>query len=322
MWSTIIGHKREIGQLKQAILGRNIPHAYLFSGIEGTGKHLVAKAAAKALLCSDLKKDLAPCENCSNCHKFNNLSHPDFLEIKPENMEITIGLIRDVKNRMKFSPSEAKKRVIIIDPAETMNQNAANAALKILEEPPENNHFFLITSAPDRLLPTIISRCQKITFSPLLIDEIEAFLIKGGLSKEDARLNAGMSEGSINMALSLSPEVIDRITGELLHLLSAPSSSELIDLSSRWGAAKDELDQITYIIHHLFHTALIKGAIGDSTKAHTDTSRQIVELLSRKNSPERLIEKCNLINRTHFAIEKTYNKQLMFEQLLFTLASQ
>lgn len=302
MWNNIIGHERQKEQLTRAIDSNNIPHAYLFSGINGIGKKLVAKRAAKFLLNQTTE------------------SHPDLVQIAPENNTITIDQIREVKNQLKFSPLEGSRRVIIVDQAELMNTNAANAALKILEEPPPGNHFFLITATPSQLLPTIISRCQKLNFSPLTNKELTEYLIANhGYSGQQAEAAAAISEGSIERALNITPDLIDQIIKELFRALNAKSTEEILEVSSRWASDKEALANILHIIHRTFHTALLQKT-GPLYGSEINSNDKLTDLIKNNNSIENLIEKCNSINKTHSYVTRTYNKQLMFEQLLFTLA--
>lgn len=319
MWQTITGHNRQKEQLKRAIRSNNISHAYLFSGIDGIGKKLTANVAAAALLCTELTDEVVPCGKCPNCQKFQTGTYPDLIQVNPENNRITIDMIRDVKSGLRFSPLEGDRRVIIVDRAELMNANAANAALKILEEPPPGNHFFIITATPSRLLPTIISRCQKLEFSPLTNSELEECLTANhGYSKSQATAAGEISEGSINRALSITPELIDSVTEGLYKILATPTTRGILEISNDWASEKDEIENTLHILHRSFHNALLRKSRGEAENSReTD---KLTALIESKNETHRLLDKCSSINRTHSYVTRTYNKQLMFEQLLFTLA--
>lgn len=354
MWQTIIGHENQKEQLRRAIAGGNVPHAYLFSGIDGIGKRFTAHAAAAALFCNQPNKDVTPCGKCESCRKLASKTHPDLVELAPENNQITIDLIREIKNQLKFPPLIGGRRIIIIDQAELMNPNAANAALKILEEPPSGNHFFLITCAPHLLLPTIISRCQKMQFSPLTNGEIENYLTSHHrYSAEQARMAAGTGAGSIGRALSMTPELIGSVTQEFTQLLRSGAASGVLELSAKWASEKSNIENILYILHRCFHNALLASEIGtspspQSSPPHPTLSPRgegishqpprgegvsyqpaggegdqcsLAGLIRSKNGPIRLAEKCDLINKAHSYTTRTYNKQLMFEQLLFSLVT-
>lgn len=300
-WKEIIGHEREKTELQRAIDSGGMPHAYIFSGIDGIGKKLTAYAVASALLNIAIKEGSL---------------HPDFIEIKSDGEQILIEQIRDLKDKLKFQPLNGKCRIIIIDQSETMNKNAQNAALKILEEPPAGNYFFLITHAYHEFLPTIISRCRLLQFSPLTFSQIESFLKERmNFDPESARLAAGVGEGSIARALSVNAELIAEVTDDLRGMISNRTASEILEKSEKYGSNKENIDKILYIIHRCYHNALV-SCDGSGTEM-SDVSR----LIARKWSPRELSEKCGMIAKTHTYIAKTYNKQLMFEQLLFSLTA-
>lgn len=308
MWNKIIGHERQKEQLRRAIASGNVPHAYLLSGVDGIGKKLVAFAAASDMLGAPLT---------------DGQFHPDMIVIRPEKEEITIAMIRDVRDQLKFAPLKGARRITVMDQAETMNASAANAALKILEEPPSGNHFFLITSTPSNLLPTIISRCQSLQFSPLTNEQIEACLVKyHGYLPEQARLAAAISEGSMGRSLTITPELIDSVVTDLKKILSSKQASDILEISAKWYAEREKkgaIEDILYIIHKCFHNALVQKS--GTRKKNTETEiERLTSLILSNNDMTQLMKKCDQINRAHAQIARTYNKQLMFEQLLFTLA--
>lgn len=158
--------------------GANLPHALLLNGASGIGKHAFALGLSKALLCNKPTAQFLACGTCPSCTWFAESAHPDFRLIEPEDADsaddapkkkatkkrqISIAKIRQLVDYLSLSSHQVNaRRVILISPAEVLNNASANALLKILEEPPENTLFLLVTSQMQRLIPTIISRCQKI----------------------------------------------------------------------------------------------------------------------------------------------------------------
>lgn len=158
--------------------GANLPHALLLNGTAGIGKHAFALGLSKALLCNKPTSQFLACETCPSCTWFAESAHPDFRLIEPEDADsaddapkkkttkmrqISVAQIRQLVDYLSLSSHQVNaRRVILISPAEVLNNASGNALLKILEEPPENTFFLLVTSQIQRLLPTIISRCQKI----------------------------------------------------------------------------------------------------------------------------------------------------------------
>ena len=163
----IIGQKKAINILIERWRNR-IPSAYLFAGESGIGKKLTAINLAKTLNC--LRQQTTPidcCDECPSCKKIDSRTHPDFLMTAPEKGEIRVDEIRMIEEVISLAPYEGKRKVVIVDDAETMNPSAANAFLKTLEEPPPQSIIILISASPDRLPETIRSRCSRINFSPL-----------------------------------------------------------------------------------------------------------------------------------------------------------
>lgn len=175
----IVGHERQIEQLQSCLVQHRIPHAFLFYGLEGIGKKTTAFTFAKALNCLTNEHDTGPrdaCDTCLSCGKADHNNHLDIVVLEPEGPFIKIQAIRNLQERMKFKPWEGKKRVCIIDSAERMNDAAANALLKTLEEPPAANIIILISPLPSQLPATILSRCQQVRFNPLPEEKVASFL--------------------------------------------------------------------------------------------------------------------------------------------------
>ncbi|MBI3376825.1 MAG: DNA polymerase III subunit delta' [Nitrospirae bacterium] len=163
----IIGQKKAINILLGTMARNRIPSAYLFAGESGIGKKLTAINLAKTLNCLKPKTPIDCCDECPSCKKIDSQTHPDFLMAAPEKGEIRVDEIRMIEEVISLAPYEGKRKVVIVDDAETMNPSAANAFLKTLEEPPPQSIIILISASPDRLPETIRSRCSRINFSPL-----------------------------------------------------------------------------------------------------------------------------------------------------------
>jgi len=172
---SFLGHTK----IWQNLIGRltqgKLPSALLCLGPEGIGKSLVAQTLAQLLLCHSPQNN-GPCGHCPACQKFKLHQHPDFFTAEREGQFIKIDTIRQWMPHLKFSPYEGKARIFFLPDAHAMNLSAANALLKILEEPPAHHYFILTTHATHRLPMTILSRCQKIYFSPLTAETIEQIL--------------------------------------------------------------------------------------------------------------------------------------------------
>lgn len=165
MWKDVIGHTREIQTLQAFIRSGRVPHALLFSGLKGLGKTMVAVEFFKALNCLTSPGD--PCDRCRSCLKTDNATHPDLLTLNPNGALIKVEDVRAVLNDLGLKPFEARYRLVLVEPAEQLNEASSNAMLKTLEEPPDTTIFLLVSHKPKLLLPTILSRCQEIRFSPI-----------------------------------------------------------------------------------------------------------------------------------------------------------
>src|SRR3990172_6138691 len=206
----IRGQDRAINILKRAISTDHVAHAYIFHGPDGIGKKLAAMSFAMAINCTEDNGDA--CGLCNSCRKITSGIHPDFTLLDQESGEIKIAAIRDVINGMIYKPLEAKKRVIKVNGAERFNLSSSNAFLKTLEEPPADTVIILISSSPDMLLQTILSRCQNVSFSQIPPHIITGILMdKMGIEEERAEFVAHMSDGSPGKAISLSSEDVQQV---------------------------------------------------------------------------------------------------------------
>src|SRR5687768_10785707 len=219
MFSELTGNTRAKEALRRMLVSDRLPGALLFAGEEGVGKKRFALEVARSLNCRT-PKDYEACGVCSSCVRIAKLNypvrddadewtqiiwtdHPDVgLVIAPRRV-LRVEQMRQIEKEANFRPFEGKARVFLIDEADKLNDASANALLKVLEEPPKTSHLILITARPAMLLPTILSRCQMIRFSPLTPAEIETHLTKNNLvDKKTARLRARAAGGSMGRALS------------------------------------------------------------------------------------------------------------------------
>lgn len=162
----IRGHERPLRILQGTIRKKRVPAALLFTGDSGIGKRSTALIYIQALNCLNFSDGNA-CGACASCHKITSGNHPDLLTIQPDGGDIKIDTIRAVEEFLSLKPYEGRIKAVLIDEADAMNINAANAFLKTLEEPPADSIILLVTANPDTLPDTIRSRCFQVRFSPL-----------------------------------------------------------------------------------------------------------------------------------------------------------
>mgnify|MGYP005766259481 CR=1 FL=1 len=171
-YTDILGNEKVKDILKKAVQHNTVLHSYLFVGEEGIGKSLFAKEFAKSILCLGKEK---PCEACKSCIEIEENNQPDYIEIVPDGNSIKIEQIRNMQLKVAEKPIVSTKKVYVIQEADTMTQEAQNALLKTLEEPPEYITIILIAINENSILNTIKSRCTKIVFEPLSNEELKKY---------------------------------------------------------------------------------------------------------------------------------------------------
>ena len=226
-FSQILGQEKAKKFLKNVIAREKIPHAYLFTGIPGMGKTTTAKALAMALNCSDPVEGEG-CTGCIACRQVKSGNSPDFLIIarRPDKKNILIEQMQEFNRKLGFAPL-GRYRVSVVQEAETMTAEAANCLLKSLEEPPAGNIIVLNAVEPLELLPTIVSRCQRVPFQPLPLRDIGNWLVQNeGMDKETARVLARVSEGSLGRVLKMrESDFVEKRQKWLQMLLKLPGLS-------------------------------------------------------------------------------------------------
>ena len=223
-FDSISGHRLPIQILQGMLRREQIPHAFIFSGIEGIGKRTTAASFVKALNCREMAADF--CDACLSCRKLERQVHPDCQTIEPEKNIIKIEQIRSLQADISFKPLEGKKRAVIIDQAEKLNAQAANCLLKTLEEPPEDTVLILISMGTAGMLPTVLSRCQHIRFSPLGDEEILQLLCLRGIDRPKAQQILPHARGSIKRALFLAETDFLARRSETAELISRGLSAD------------------------------------------------------------------------------------------------
>ncbi len=290
------------------LASRRVPNSLIFAGDEGIGKRLFALELAKAFVCRNPQNGEA-CDNCPACFRAARFNLPKSLEkdenekiffsehadigfLRPAGKFLTVSQIRDLANEANFRPFEAKARFFLLDHADKMNDAAANALLKTLEEPSPTTHLFLITSRPDALLQTIRSRCQIIRFAPLSISEIETQLIQTKqFSASDAKLLARISRGSLGRALSLNLDQFraqrEAMSDVLESLIETKNRAKLLQTSEKMNDAKlkDEYETRLEILQTLIHDVWLRhlGANAENL-INQDLQPQIAQFAGKTSS--------------------------------------
>ncbi len=197
----LLGHNKVKQYLQSCLQNGSLAHAYIFSGPQHTGKTFTASLITSTLLCENASGK-KPCNNCNSCSQINKHLHPDvtFITLQEGKKNISIEQIRDLQHTLSLRSFLENYKITVIENAELLSEEAANALLKTLEEPGEKTLFILCTAYKGALLQTIISRCQTVQFNLVPQYLIENWLISRGKSKKEARVITRFSEGRPGIA--------------------------------------------------------------------------------------------------------------------------
>ena len=277
MFDQLTGNDRVKKLLQRMLESRRAPGALLFTGEEGVGKKLFALEVAKSFNCRDPQgvEGCGSCPACQRIAKFNYpqsaesddwkaiiwTDHPDVGMVVAPKRVLQVEQMRMIEREANYRPYEGKARFFLIDDADKLNDASANALLKVLEEPPPTSHLILITSRPAMLLPTILSRCQMIRFSPVSPKEIEAHLLKNNLAvAKDARIRARLARGSIARAVTGDFEDYIAQRDDMLEVLKALALDDRIQLLRGAEELNDARHKDDYELRLDILEALIRDA--------------------------------------------------------------
>lgn len=278
-FSDVVGQTSIVATLKNAIQMKRVAHAYLFSGLRGTGKTTLARLFAKALNCQNLSSEHEPCNDCPSCKEIASSHSMDVLEIDGASHR-GIEDIRQINETVGFVPTTGRYKIYIIDEVHMLTKEAFNALLKTLEEPPSHVKFFFATTEAHRIPPTILSRCQRFNLGRVPSDLIQAKLAsiaaELGLSVEpEALLSiASLAEGSLRDAESLFDQVIafqtEAITLKtVLTVLGLPSRELFFSLDE--AGAKGDFSYAFEMSEHLFASGKNVGYVLEELTSHFRT---------------------------------------------------
>ncbi len=324
-FSFIEGQERAVGYLKQSLEKDKLHHAYLFSGPEGVGKKKTAVELVKALNCQR-PTDEGGCDQCPSCSWIDRGTHPDFIHLQPEGNFIRIEQIRELTNQLMYGPVLGRSRLCLLDMASDLNDQAANAFLKTLEEPPANTFFVLLVRDPGELLPTIVSRCVVLPFHPLPLSLVEKKLItEKGLAPEEARALSLVSDGSLGKALQYHTgdfrKKQEKWFGQLAGLAEA-GIKRLFTWAGEWAGSREESQENLEIGQWCLRDLIwIRAGLEDKTAVPASLRERIKALAF--SQPERVwLRNLVLLNRTAADLRRNVNIQLNWEVLFLKMAGK
>jgi DNA polymerase-3 subunit delta' len=322
-FSDILGQDKALNVLQNALRHDRVPQAYVFAGYEGVGKKFSALMLAKALNCREKTDDA--CDRCVSCHKVDSGNHPDVCIIEPDGQFIKIDQIREMQKDAGYKAFEGRRKVYIIDHAERMRDEAANALLKTLEEPAAECVIILVTANVYALLPTVLSRCQFIRFVALGVETlVELLTQRRQLEPQRAQLLASLSEGCPGRALSMDADEMLETRSRIEALLQTLSSGlqdvrilfkEVEGLVAQKDTIHEYLDvlQLWYRDMHLLREQGATRFVANSD-AVSRLQRSAEQL-----SPGQIRRLCDIVYRTKADILRNANLQLSLEVMLISL---
>ncbi|MEX0830727.1 MAG: DNA polymerase III subunit delta' [Nitrospirales bacterium] len=325
----IIGHQRPIKWLQTAVKTNHLGHAYLFHGEPAIGKRYTAMALTQLLHCEHPLVDSTPdaCGTCRSCHQVEQAIHPDCLIIQPEDTQksspkIKIDQIRAIEHLAIYRPLIGSHKVCLIDDADTMTTEAANALLKTLEDPPDHCLFLLVSSRPEHLLPTVRSRCIALRFSPLPVSLIDECLKnQRSLEAGDAKLLSTFSEGRLGQALHLDPEELKvklRQYWALLFGEHRTSIAQVFDISESLVKSNQVPEAIYWFQQGLRDVLLLALDESNAPMLYRD-QEPALRRLAQQMTASAIIELAQELNQLERGQQRNLNMQIGLEQFFFHL---
>ena len=310
--------------LKNSLLKKRVAHAYLLEGIRGTGKKEIALLITKALFCESLIEGFKPCEACHNCRRINSGNHPDVHKVEPDGLSIKKQQIQDLQEEFSKKGVESSRKVYMISDADKMSVSAANSLLKFLEEPNSQTTAFLLTEQPQQLLPTILSRCQILSFKPLSPQAMINQLTENGVNPMKAPLLAQLTN-SLEEAYELNVDdwfaQAQKIVLKLYEVLKKNPLEAMVTLQGNWFSHFKEKEQINrgldlllLIFKDLLYIQLDKQE-QIVFKAESERLRQY----ALDTSGRRLSDQMSAILEAKRKLAANMNPQLMMEELVLNL---
>jgi DNA polymerase-3 subunit delta' len=327
-FTNVLGHGRVTALLRRAVARESVPPTLLLAGPAGVGKWRLGRALAEAVNClSPVNGDA--CGTCRSCDRIARGLHVDVLAVEPdEGGRIKIDVIREVLGRCGFRPFEGRRRVVLIRDADAMTEEAQNALLKSLEEPPPATLFVLTSATPDALLPTVRSRTMRLVVGRLGADDIARILVQhDGRSETSARAVAMLADGSAGAALAVGSSDLAETRAAAEQLLLAAATP---DLATRLNAAKNvigtkpertrqELAAVLRMASSLVRDVAVLHARSDRRLLANVDAADALDRLARRLTPAAARQAFGLIDEGLQALERNAGPKLVSEWLVSAL---
>lgn len=323
-FNDIIGHEKNIEILKKSLNNKSLSHSFLFEGEEAIGKRQVALILSKTILCEEEMDK--PCNRCSSCLKFDSFNHPDFFLIEPEKDAIKKEKIENLIKNTITAPFQSKKKIFLINESDKMNSTAQNKLLKTLEEPPSYINIILISSKSNKLLPTILSRVQRINFYPVEGEKIVKMLMdKYNKNEIEARFIQSFTKGAIGKSISIcsddsfwsNRDIIIQLIDDIIR----GDLTKIFNSTQFFNENKEKIEEILDIFLYWFRDLSIYKEIGESDLLINKDKLQKLSSQSFMDS-EKINDIIEKIRETKTNINRNMNYQLSIETMLFSIQGE
>ncbi|MBH9968567.1 DNA polymerase III subunit delta' [[Bacillus] enclensis] len=309
--------------LQNSIMKDRVAHAYLFEGEKGTRKREVGFLFAKALLCEN-RTDGKACEECNNCRRVNHGNHPDLHLVEPDGLSIKKEQIKSLQEEFSKTGVESKKKIYIIVHSDKMTANAANSLLKFLEEPLADATAILITENIHRMLPTILSRCQTISFKPLPKEYLTKQLLDEGMPPHMAPLAANLTnryEEAVEICQNEWFAQARIIVLKLYEVLQKSPFQAMVKIQEDFIQHFKEKDQVDRALDLLLliYKDLLQIQLGKEEQLVYPDQKEKWKSDALQVSTNRLSTSMTAILEAKRKLNANMNSQLLVEQLMLKL---
>lgn len=298
----------------------SLPHALLLSGPDGMGKNRFADLLAQGLLCERPDERDLPCGECRGCQLLAAGSHPDQRRVAPleEGKVIGVDQIRELGHYLAHTPQYGAHKVVIVTPADKMNINSANSLLKTLEEPPPYALLLLVTAHPRRLPVTVISRCQRLSFTPPPTEQAGAWLAAQIADSTAPELLLGLADGAPLRALALADGGALKNRESLLNLVEQVARGDAEPLAAAANSLKIGAKETLYCMYSWIGDMIRLASCGDPLRVINLDLQPRLGRLAQGLALKELHAQLDQVGRALQLIDRPLNQQLLLENVLIT----
>lgn len=321
--NVVVGQKLVIDRLVTSFKNNRIGHAYMFDGEHGTGKEETALFFAKLLLCKNPENNV-PCETCSSCRRITSHNHPNVTILRPDGQSIKKEQMDELITEMTKKGYESGRKIYIISRADRMNNSSANTLLKYLEEPDGDVTAILLTDSYQSMLPTIRSRCQRISFLPPSREMMVSVLVEKGITASMAATVTTVT-ADIDEAFQLAEdEAFAQMRKTVLKLVEASDRNvheALMFIQAEWSRHikdKDETDRGLDLLLYAYRDVVASKAGLKSIPTYPD-QKEFLDGLARKMTYNRLSAMMESILQAKRHLHSNMNRTLLMEQLVLNM---